>query len=81
MGASDEGSGESQNQDESEWREEDRCRLYEAKEGWPSRDRDFGLSEAQTEVRASDPPHSRHRLGDDGSETSSSEEESGSEGE
>ena len=39
------------------------------------------ISVSQAEVWASDPPHSRHRLGDDGSETSSSEEESGSEGE
>ena len=66
MGSSDGGSGESQYQDESEWCKEDRCRLYEAKEGWRSRDQDFGLSEAQTEVRASDRPYNRCRQEDDG---------------
>ena len=93
MGSSDGGVGESQNQHGSEWCEEDRCRLYEAKEGWRSSDRDFCTSETQTEVRASDRPHSGHRQEDDQelgldferfSETSSEEEEEeepGSEGE
>ena len=50
MGTSDEGAGESQNQDVFEWCEEDRCRLYEAKEGWRSRDQDFIISETQRGV-------------------------------
>ena len=47
MGTSDEGAGESQNQDVFEWCEEDRCRLYEANEGWRSDTRDFTISQPQ----------------------------------
>ena len=63
MGTSDEGAGESQNQDVFEWCEEDRCRLYEAKEGWRSRDQDFIISETQRGVYIAS---ARHREEDDG---------------
>ena len=63
MGTSDEGAGESQNQDVFEWCEEDRCRLYETKEGWRSRDQDFIISETQRGVYIAS---ARHREEDDG---------------
>ena len=66
MGSSDGGAGESQNQHESGWCEEDRCCLYEAKEGWRSSDRDFGLSETQTEVWKWLKAHAPDRQEDDG---------------
>ena len=63
MGTSDEGAGEKQNQDVFEWCEEDRCRLYEANEGWRSDDRDFTISQSQRGVYI---PYAPHREEDDG---------------
>ena len=65
MGASEKGLGRLKYHDESQRCEENWISVVEAKEGRRSRDPDFGISEAQRKVRASDRPHTRHSQEDD----------------